>query len=222
MFDSDNTVLVIGAHPDDEVLGVGGTLAKHSALGDEVHILIITEGASHQYPNTDLIEQKRREAKNCANRLGAKEVHFGDLPDMRLDDTPHVEINSVIEQTCSEVEPDIVYTHSRREINRDHIEVHDSTLVATRPTSGISTVLAYETPSSTDYSTNLNGFTPNLFVDITDYIDTKIEAFEQYESEIRDYPHSRSVDALRSIAKTRGVASGSKAAEAFEILRSYR
>lgn len=222
IFDGTNTVLVIGAHPDDEVLGTGGTIAKHTAAGDKVHILILTEGTTQQYEDESIIEQKRKEANQCANLLGATTVHFGDLPDMRLDGVPHVEINGAIEQVCDEISPDIVYTHSRREVNRDHIEVHDSTLVAARPGSGISTVLAYETPSSTDFSTTADGFDPDLYVDIEDHIDSKIDAFEQYNTEIREYPHPRSGEALRAIAKSRGTASGTHAAEAFDVLRAYR
>jgi LmbE family N-acetylglucosaminyl deacetylase len=217
-----NTVLVIGAHPDDEVLGAGGTIAKHAAAGDEVVILIVSEGTTQQYDEVQIIEQKRENARECANHLGASEVHFGDLPDMQLDDIDHVKVNSVIEDVCDLVEPDIVYTHSQREVNQDHIAVHDSTLVATRPGSGISTVLTYETPSSTDFSPSLDGFEPDFFVNIEDYLETKIKAFEFYETELREFPHPRSEEALRAIAKSRGVAGGMRFAEVFEILRMYR
>lgn len=222
MFDGDNTILIVGAHPDDEVLGAGGTIAKHADAGDEVHILIVTEGTTHQYGDNGIIEQKREHARSCAATLGASKVHFGELPDMRLDDTPHVEVNSVIENVCSAVEPDIVYTHSQQEVNLDHLAVYDSTLVATRPGSGISTVLAYETPSSTDFAPTKDGFDPTLYVDIEDYLDTKIQAFAKYETETRKYPHPRSAEALRAIAKSRGAASGCVAAEAFDVLRAHR
>lgn len=222
MFDNSDTVLVVGAHPDDEVLGAGGAIAKHAASGDDVHILIVTEGTTQQYGSEDLIEQKRSEARRCADILGATAVHFGDLPDMKLDDVPHVEVNAVIEDVCNEIQPDVVYTHSRREVNKDHVEVHDSTIVATRPGSGVSTVLAYETPSSTDYATTVEGFDPDLYVDIGEHLDTKIEAFRQYDTEIREYPHPRSPEALKAIAKAHGAASGTTAAETFDVLRAYR
>lgn len=222
MFDGDDTVLVVGAHPDDEVLGAGGTMARHAAAGDEVHVLLVTEGATQQYEDEDLIERKRRDARACADRLGAAEVHFGDLPDMRLDDVAHVEVNAVIEEACEAVEPDVVYTHSRREVNRDHVAVHDSTLVATRPGSGVSTLLAYETPSSTEWAPRTDGFEPDLFVDIEGHLEAKVEAFEAYETEVRAYPHPRSAEALRTVAGARGTACGSPAAEAFDVLRAYR
>ena len=222
MFDGTDTVLVIGAHPDDEVLGVGGTMAKHAAAGDDVHTLIVTEGTTHQYEDEELVAQKRSHTRECADRLGIAEVHFGELPDMRLDDMPHVEINAVIEKVCDSVEPDIVYTHSRREVNRDHVAVHDSTLVATRPGSHVSAVFAYETPSSTDYAPSTDGFEPDLFVDIENYIQTKIHAFSAYKTEIREPPHPRSAESLRSIAQARGTAGELQAAEVFDLLRMYR
>jgi len=222
MFNGTDTVLVIGAHPDDEVLGAGGTIAKHAAAGDEVHTFIVTERTTQQYDDRELIEQKRSHARDCADQLGVTEVHFGELPDMRLDDIPHVEINAAIEDLCETVAPDIVYTHSRREVNRDHIAVHDSTLVATRPGTSVSTVLAYETPSSTDYAPSTEGFTPDLFVNIEDHLETKISAFSAYKTEIREAPHPRSAESLRAIARARGAASQLGAAEVFDTIRMYR
>ena len=222
MFEGDNTVLVVGAHPDDEVLGAGGTIAKHTDSGDDVHILIVTEGTTHQYDDTELVEEKKRQAELCADTLGASTVHFGDLSDMKLDQIPHVEVNSVIENVCDKINPDIVYTHSQREVNQDHLAVHESTIVATRPGSGVSTVLTYETPSSTDFATDIDGFNPTLFTEIEEYLDVKTDAFNCYETEVREYPHPRSTESIRSIAKARGAASGHRAAEAFDILRAYR
>lgn len=222
MFDGNDTVLVIGAHPDDEVLGAGGTIAKHASAGDEVHVLIITEGVTQQYENEQLIGKKKSETRKCCERHGVDRVYFEEFPDMRLDEVGHVELNAVIEKVCDKIRPDIVYTHSRREVNRDHIEIYDSVLVATRPSSNISTVLAYETPSSTNFTPVQTGFEPDLFIDIEDYIDRKIQAFEAYETEVREYPHPRSAEALKALAKTRGSASNCHTAEAFDILRMYR
>lgn len=222
MLETGGTVLVIGAHPDDEVLGAGGTIAKHSAAGDEVHVLIVTEGTTQQYDDEDIVQQKKEHARQCADRLGAAAVHFGELPDMKLDDVPHVEVNAVIERTVEQIQPSVVYTHSRREVNRDHVAVHDSTLVATRPDSGVSAVVAYETPSSTDFSPKMTGFAPDLFVDISGYLDAKLEAFGEYETERREPPHPRSADVLRAIATARGAAAGMEMAEAFDVLRMYR
>jgi len=218
----EQTVLVVGAHPDDEVLGAGGTIAAHADLGDEVHVLIVTEGATAQYEDERLVDQKKSEAKASARRLGVTDVHFGDLPDMRLDEVPHAEVNAVIEGTIDSIEPDIVYTHAKTDANRDHDEVYDSTVVATRPQSGVSRVLAYEVPSSTDWSGSDVNFAPSVYVDIGEHLEKKIEAFAEYESEIRDFPHPRSTEAIRSLAKVRGVAAGFDAAEAFVPVRERR
>jgi LmbE family N-acetylglucosaminyl deacetylase len=216
---SDRTVLAVGAHPDDEVLGPGGTLARHADAGDEVHLLIVTEGTTAQYDDESLIETKRREARACAETLAATDVHFGDLPDMRLDDVPHVEVNAVIESVVDEVAPDIVYTHARNEVNRDHVAVHESTVVATRPGSGVTRVLAYETPSSTEWTGGSTPqFNPSAYVDVSGVLDRKIEAFGAYETETRSYPHPRSAEALRARAQTRGTEAGFAAAEAFEVV----
>ncbi|MWG36311.1 PIG-L deacetylase family protein [Halomarina oriensis] len=217
------TVLCVGAHPDDEVLGAGGTLAAHAAQGDEVHVLIVTEGSTAQYDDPSYVERKREEARVCADRLGVETVHFGDLPDMRLDDVPHVEVNAVVEECVASVEPSVVYTHSRQEVNRDHHAVYDSTLVATRPDSGVERVLAYETPSSTDWvGGGTDGFHPTVYVDVTDHLDTKIAGFAAYESETRAFPHPRSEESLRARATMRGAAAGVSAAEAFRLVTERR
>jgi LmbE family N-acetylglucosaminyl deacetylase len=212
-------VLAIGAHPDDEVLGAGGTLAKHARNGDEVHVLIITEGTTTQYQSDDLIEDKEAAARRCGDRLGIKNVHFGRLPDMKLDTLAHTEVNDVVEEVVNEVEPNVVYTHSPHEVNRDHVEVFESTIVATRPQSGVEAVYAYETPSSTDWVGGATEqFTPDRYVDIQGHVDTKVEAFEQYEMERREYPHPRSKKAIRARATTRGTEAGFTAGEAFSVI----
>lgn len=223
MTDDRRTVLAVGAHPDDEVLGAGATLAKHADAGDEVHVLIVTEGATQQYDDAAVVDQKRAEAEACGRRLGVESVRFGDLPDMRLDTVPHVETNAVIERVVDDVAPDVVYTHSLRDVNRDHDAVHNSTLVATRPGSGVERVLAYEVPSSTDWAGGDEaGFTPNVYVDVADHLDAKVEAFAEYESERREFPHPRSPESLRARARTRGAAAGTEAAEAFTLVRETR
>lgn len=213
------TVLVVGAHPDDEVLGPGGTLAKHAEAGDEVHALIVTEGTTTQYTDESLIEQKREAARVCADKLGFEDVHFGDLTDMKLDVTAHVEVNAVIEEIVEAVEPDVIYTHSPHEVNNDHVAVYESTLVAARPGSGVDRVYTYETPSSTEWvGGDRRQFSPSRYVDISGYVDTKVEAFTEYDTEIREFPHPRSERAIKSRATTRGVEAGFEAAEAFSVV----
>ena len=216
------TVLAVGAHPDDEVLGLGGTLAKHADDGDNVHALIVTEGTTTQYDDNSIIEQKKEAARACADRLGLEDIYFGDLTDMKLDMTPHVEVNAVIEETVEAVEPDVIYTHSPHEVNNDHIEVYKSTLVAARPESGVERIYAYETPSSTEWiGGDRRRFSPNRYVNISGYVGTKVEAFSEYNTETREFPHPRSERSIRARATTRGVEAGVKAAEAFEVVRLY-
>jgi LmbE family N-acetylglucosaminyl deacetylase len=220
---SRRTVLVVGAHPDDEVLGPGGTLASHAERGDDVHVLIVTEGTTAQYDDDSLVETKRREARACGEILGVSTVHFGDLPDMRLDDVAHVDVNAAIEAVVDDVEPDVVYTHARNEVNRDHVAVHESTLVATRPGAGVARVLAYETPSSTEWAGGSRPrFQPTVYVDVADTLDRKLSAFGAYETETRTYPHPRSSEALRARARTRGTEAGFGAAEGFELVVDRR
>jgi LmbE family N-acetylglucosaminyl deacetylase len=217
---SDRTVLCVAAHPDDEVLGAGGTLAKHADAGHEVHVLIVTEGATTQYDDHELVEEKVEAAEECGERLGVETIHFGELPDMRLDSTPHVEVNAVIEDCVETVDPDVVYTHTHDDVNQDHVAVAESTMVATRPGSGVERVLAYETPSGTEWAAD-GRFAATVYVEVADHLDTKVEAFDAYGMEQRPYPHPRSERAVRARARTRGTEAGFEAAEAFALLREY-
>lgn len=217
---TDRTVLAVAAHPDDEVLGPGGTLAKHAAAGHDVHVLIATEGATAQYDDPEMVDRKVAAARTCGERLGVEQVHLGELPDMRLDDQPHVEINAVVEDCVEAVQPDVVYTHALADVNRDHVVLAESTLVATRPGSGVERVLAYETPSGTEWAAR-DRFEPAVYVDVSDQLDAKIEAFDAYEMEQRSYPHPRSERAVRARAETRGSEAGFEAAEAFALIREY-
>jgi len=130
-------VLVVAAHPDDEVYGMGGTIAKLSSEGHEVHVLIVTDGSATQYKNhpdlDQIIANKKTEIKKANRVLGTKKVHFGNLPDMRLDSIDHVEINKVIEEAVNNIKPKVVYTHFYGDVNLDHQRVYESTLVACRP-----------------------------------------------------------------------------------------
>ena len=222
-----NKVLVIAAHPDDEVLGAGGAIAKLSSQGVECHLLIVTDGSSAQYRDSDhlqeIIESKKLETKGCANLLGFKSIHYGELPDMKLDKTPHIVINQVIEKVIDEVLPDTVFTHFWGDVNRDHQEVYKSTLVAVRPVMGqvVKELYCYKVPSSTEWTPNKADtmFMPNVFVDITDFAEQKYKALACYSTELREYPHPRSVQYLREMDKAAGLRVGLLAAEEFVLLR---
>lgn len=220
-------VLVIAAHPDDEVMGLGGTIAKLSAQGVECHLLIVTDGSSSQYRGSDhlgeIIEAKKIETKNCADTLGFRSIHYGGLPDMKLDTTPHIVINQVIEKVINKVQPDTVFTHFWGDVNRDHQEVYKSTLVAVRPVMGqvVKELYCYRVPSSTEWTPNKADtmFMPNYFVNIEKYAEQKYKAFACYSTELREYPHPRSVQYLRETDKAVGIRIGQLAAEEFVLLR---
>ncbi len=216
-------VLVIAAHPDDEVLGMGGTIALHSDRGDTVRIVCVTDGSSTQYPgDSEIREQKEAEARHAAGELRVSDYVHLDLPDMRLDTLPHVEINAVIEEQIRSFAPQVVYT-VHPDVNRDHRALFDSVAVATRPTPDqvVRRVLTYAPTSSTEWTpAPLNWFVPNWLVDISGTLERKLAAFAHYETERRDYPHPRSERAIRAAAEFYGASCGCEYAEPFVLVRS--
>ena len=222
-------MLVIAAHPDDEVLGLGGTIAKYTEAGVEVAVLIVTDGSSAQYRNNvhldDIIARKHAETANCASVLGINHVFYGGLPDMRLDVTPHIDINRVIEEIVNEFQPTMVFTHFSGDMNKDHRMVYESTLVACRPTAKqcVKQLLLYSVPSSTEWNvqTASTAFHPNWYVDISgEFAKKKYQAMACYETEIREYPHPRSLEYLRTADIAEGNKVGLLAAESFIMLRA--
>lgn len=215
-------VLVIAAHPDDEVLGVGGTMVKHVSSGDNVYVYIVTDGSSTQYEgNSKILEKKKEEAKKANFKLGVKEIIFGNLPDMKLDTIPHVQINKEISKVIEKIKPQIVYTHHYGDLNKDHQEVYKSTLVACRPyNSSVKELYLYEILSSSEWGEMSVQIKPMLFQKLTkDELELKIEAMKEYESELRDYPHPRSLEGIINLSKFRGQMISKEYAEAFEIVR---
>lgn len=217
-------VLIVAAHPDDEVYGMGGTIAKLTSQGNELYTLIVTEGCSTQYKgNREIIKEKKEEAIKANEILGVKEVLFGDLPDMKLDTLPHVDINRIIEEAINKIKPDVVYTHHKGDINKDHRMVYESTLVATRPThlQCVKKLLSYQVPSSTEWSAPVVDeiFIPNIFEEIEKYYDLKKQAILAYKTEIREYPHPRSLKYVEALDEINGLKVGIEKAEAFQIIR---
>ena len=215
---------MVAAHPDDEVLGMGGTLCLHAAEhGDEVRVVCVTDGSSTQYPGDPALrERKNDEARRAADVLGVTDYVHLDLPDMRLDSVSHVELNAVVEAQIDELSPSVVYT-AQPDVNRDHRALFDSVAVATRPVPGqiVRRVLTYAPTSSTEWTPQpLNWFVPNWFVDITATLERKLAAFAQFETETREHPHPRSERALRAHAEFYGSAIGAEYAEPFVLVRS--
>jgi LmbE family N-acetylglucosaminyl deacetylase len=217
-------VLVFAAHPDDEVLGMGGTIALHATVwGDEVRIICVTDGSSTQYPD-DLARriQKNEEAVRAASELGVSDYVHLDFPDMRLDTVPHVELNAAVERELRDFEPRVVYAVFP-DLNRDHRALFDSVAVGTRPVAGhpVRRVLAYGPTSSVEWTpAAIASFVPNWFVDITGTIDRKLAAFARYDTEVRPYPHPRSERALRAHAEFFGSSAGCEYAEPFVLVHS--
>jgi len=215
-------VLVVAAHPDDETLGVGGTIARHAQHGDEVWVCILTDGVGARH------EQYARQSE-CALRagdvLGVKNVVFLGFRDQRLDEPALLDVVQPLERIVADFKPDIVYTHFRDDVNQDHRVAFGATMIATRPGAGVKSVLCYEAASSTEWAPPLGGtsFAPSVYVDITDTLAAKLEAMRCYsdahESEVRPYPHPRSYEAIDVYARRHGVESGLHAAEAFMLVR---
>jgi LmbE family N-acetylglucosaminyl deacetylase len=217
-----NRVLVVAAHPDDEVLGMGGAIALHTDRGDAVRIVVVTDGSSTQYPDDpETRARKEREALRAAAELGVEDYVHLDLPDMRLDTLAHVDLNRVVEEHVRELRPTIVYT-VQPDVNQDHRALFDSVAVATRPMpdQAVRRLLTYAPTSSTEWTpAPVTWFVPNWFVDVTSTIERKVAAFAHYETEQRPYPHPRSERAIRAAASFYGSACGCEYAEPFVLVR---
>lgn len=224
-------VLVIAAHPDDEVLGCGATAARLVMEGHEVHFAILGEGMTSRHPDrTDAdaaqLAVLHKQAQAAAAKVGVKSVVLHKLPDNRLDTVPLLEVVKIVEELIGRLKPEIIYTHHGGDLNIDHEVIHRAVLTATRPVAGqvVREVYAFEVPSSTEWTFQRlqPPFHPNVFVDVTRTLEAKIAAMECYETEARKFPHPRSPEALRAIAMRWGSVAGCGAAEAFELVRSVR
>lgn len=218
-----NKVLVIAAHPDDEILGVGGTIPQLVKMGKQVDVLIFTDGSSTQYFDNDaILEDKFGEAKEANDVLGSKLLPREDFPDMRLDTIAHVDKNIALGRIISGGEYDTVFVQDRTDINKDHNELYESTLVSCRPYPGqkVKHLLSYYVNSSTEWGNMLKKrpFNPNVFIDISETIDDKLNAMSKYETELRDYPHPRSLEGIRNSAKYFGNMVGIEYAEPFYLV----
>jgi len=223
------SVLCVVAHPDDEVLGVGGTLARHAAEGDDVHVCILSDGVTSRYDDLDdpedEIDRRRERAREAADTLGAT-VSLHDFPDNSFDTVPLLDIVQAVEAEVDRHTPDVVYTHSYGDLNVDHELACRATVTATRslPDSDVERVLAFETLSSTEWSVPSpeNAFQPQEFVDIDSHLQTKLDALSVYETELRDRPHPRSTEIVEENARVWGAKAGVPAAEPFELLSAVR
>jgi len=224
-------VLVIAAHPDDEVLGCGGTIAR-LASKTAIYIAILGEGhTSREYqgnakPDTEKVTQLREMSEKAAAFLGAKDLFMYDLPDNRFDTLPLLDVVKIIESLIEKIKPSVVYTHHGGDLNIDHTVTFKATLTAARPLKDteIKSIYTYEVPSATEWAFGgtCNQFEPNVFMDITKTLETKIIAMNFYQPEMRISPHPRSAESLRALATWRGSTAGLHAAEAFELIRQIK
>jgi len=213
--------LIICAHPDDEVLGLGGTLVLESKK-KKIFVLFIADGESSR-GKPERIEIRKNQAQKACSIIGVSKLKFLDYPDQKLDSISLLELSQKIEDIIKKWKPDTVYTHSNHDLNQDHRKVFEATAVASRPlpSSGIKNLICYETPSSTEWGFK-DGFRPNRFVNIESTITKKLKAVSQYKHEIMSHPHPRSLESIKNRAKYWGSTVGLKYAEAFEIIREIQ
>ena len=219
------SILVVAAHPDDEVLGCGGYIANQVRSGDEVFVTFLSDGVTSRRGNLGLqdIESRRNAARLASKVLGASDVSFGDFPDNKLDASPLLEVIKSIEAVVERVRPQIVLTHFGGDLNIDHRIVNQAVLTACRPTVDqvVKQIMFFEVSSSTEWQVPTEGeaFVPNWFEDISQTLELKVKALLMYEHELREWPHPRSVKAIEHLAHWRGASCGVDAAEAFVLGR---
>ncbi len=225
-------VLVIAAHPDDEVLGCGATMAKHVNNGDRVYVAILAEGITSRENMRDRTKNEEelfllaQEANKANKVIGVTELKLFDFPDNRMDSVDLLDIIKVVEELIENYHPDIIYTHHIGDVNIDHQRIHQAVITACRPIPTkhkVKELLFFEVLSSTEWQpAEANPFIPNWFVDVTETIDIKRKSLKEYNHEMRVWPHSRSIKATSNLAGFRGSTIGVEAAEAFILGRKIR
>lgn len=223
-------VLVVAAHPDDEVLGCGATMARHARSGDKVWVLILGQGVMSRYEiesgkTRKILEKLQASARRANQVLGVKKLLLEEFPDNAFDSVPRLKIIQAIERVVSQFRPDIVYTHSFADLNLDHQVCNESVQTACRPLPGafVKKILTFEVASSTEWRfQGAKIFTPNYFVDAAQTLSLKLKAMKEYGDELRLFPHPRSLKYLEAQALVRGGQSGLAAAEAFCVVRDIQ
>lgn len=214
-------ILVLAPHPDDEVMGCGGAIARHAQNGDAVYLLIVTKAYTPEW-SEEFIKNRPKEVAAANKILGIKKTFFLDFPTVKLDTIPQKTLNAAIEKVIKEVAPDIMYIPHKGDLNRDHRLVFEAALVANRPfhnPNPVGKIMSYEVLSETDWGQALDVFVPGVYVDISDVFDKKKEAMRVYSSELKEYPHPRSIEIIEALAKKRGSECGFKMAEGFTVVR---
>ena len=218
-------VLAVVAHADDETIGVGGTLARHAEERCEVYVLVLADGeTSRGGAERALLEKRQDQCRKACGILGVREVFFEAFPDNAMDGMPRLEIARACERHIAAIRPATIYTHHRGDVNIDHVRTSEAVTIAARAQPGcpVRRILHFETASSTEWQlpAGQSPFAPNWFVDIAGTWERKVAALGAYESEMREFPHPRSIPALEAASAWRGATAGLGRAEAFMLVRS--
>lgn len=223
-----SVILVVAAHPDDEILGVGATIARRVAEGNKAFALILGEGQTSRWESREMasgeaVSDLHKDSVKSAKIIGFTDIYFGNLPDNRFDSMDLLDVIKVVEKYVKEIQPDIIYTHHAHDLNIDHRVTCEAVLTATRPIGNcpVKEIYEFETVSSTEWNfgNKEGGFYPNVFIDISGFFQIKCEAMKKYKSELCEFSHPRSLEMLEFIAKRWGGIVGKDYAEAFELVR---
>jgi len=215
-------VLILSAHTDDDILGAGGAIQYFKEGKYKIYVCQVTDGCSSQYgDNPKICKERNQQYQKAMKFLKVDGIFNLDFPDMQLDTIPHFQINQDLNKIFKKTKPEILLTHSPDDINKDHQEIYKSTLVIIRPLNNfLKRVYSYETLSCSEWNPD-SPFKPNYFIDIKKYLAKKKEAFGLLKTELREYPHSRSLEGIEILAKYRGLQCGRRYAEAFRLIKGY-
>jgi N-acetylglucosamine malate deacetylase 1 len=216
------SILVIAAHPDDEVLGCGGTINRHVDNGDKVNVLFMSDGVTSRNIKGTEQESRNQSAIEACSILGTQEPIFLDYPDNRMDSLALLDVVQSVETIINKKKPNVIYTHHSGDLNIDHRVTHQAVMTACRPQPNffVNEIYSFEVLSSTEWQTqDTPPFVPNYFIDVTPYIDNKRKALTAYVSEMKPQPHSRSIENVLRLNAVRGNSVGLEYAEAFMVLR---
>lgn len=215
-------VLVLAPHPDDEVLGCGGTISRHTAAGDSVYVMVATRGTPELYSD-EAVDKVRAEARRAHSLLGVVETRFFDFPAPALDTVPRYRLAGAVSDCIREFQPDVLYVPHHGDIHSDHFHLHQAGLVAARPLEGmpVRRILAYETLSETEWAPPQMDavFYPTVFIDVSEFLQRKLEAMSCFESQVKEPPNARSLRNITALAHYRGATVACEAAEGFMLIR---